>query len=379
MTVLLPRLDREQTTLQIDLARPLTVEEIATRMPVEDVRTTASALGGLEVSRETRADLRLAIIGLAKEHNYPKVGVRLPLFDGVCARLLHERLDISPHEASEDDAWSYLTCCWLLDVAVWRWGGIGDSERRFRGDVNRNTFRRLWWRAEVLGPDVDLTRLGEDELVNIMERPTIASNRPLARALAAAFLARVEIGDDQARMTLMREAGKRLVRLTPIIDFHSLDQVELSTVVRDVLDASANGGPLPAAEPVGSLVEASAGVERLVRPPVLDPQASDDSQVSADATADLEELFEVALAIARGTGRVTNGALREVAPIDHFDARRVLQALVQQGSLVTRGKAKGTYYVLPDEDPSTPSDDAITPQRIATQTPLRRYLRRRAQ
>ena len=38
----------------------------------------------------------------------------------------------------------------------------------------------MWWRAEVLGPDVDLAKLGEDELVNIMERPTLFSDRRLA-------------------------------------------------------------------------------------------------------------------------------------------------------------------------------------------------------
>jgi len=62
---------------------------------------------------------------------------------------------MSPHEASHDEIWSYLTCCWLLDVAIWRWSA-GADVKRFIGDVNRNTFRRMWWRAEIMGPDIDL-------------------------------------------------------------------------------------------------------------------------------------------------------------------------------------------------------------------------------
>ena len=89
---------------------------------------------------------------------------------------------MTPHEASHEEVWSYLTCCWLLDVAVWRFGAEAD-ERRYIGNVNRNTFRRLWWRGRSWA-EIDLTRLGEDELVNIMERPTIAADRRLARAIA---------------------------------------------------------------------------------------------------------------------------------------------------------------------------------------------------
>jgi hypothetical protein len=52
MTVLLPRLDREQTQAQIEAARTLSIEELAARMPVRDVVTTASALGGLEIAEQ---------------------------------------------------------------------------------------------------------------------------------------------------------------------------------------------------------------------------------------------------------------------------------------------------------------------------------------
>lgn len=379
MTVLLPRLDREQTQAHIERARAMSVHELATSMPVQDVVTTASALGGLEIAEEDLRGLRAVVVELAREHGYPGSEDSLSVFDGRCARVLRAALPISPHEASEEAVWSHLTVCWLMDVAVWRWGGMRD-DRRFRGDVNRNTFRRLWWRAEVFGPDIDLTELGEDELVNIMERPTIASNRPLARALARSFLDRLRDGDDSGRMMLMRDAGKRLVRLTPIVDFHSLDDSELQDVVRTVLDAVASGGPLP--QPTlqrdGAVVVVSDGVEQVPEVPTLPPTGE---EITADGhvPADASELYEIALGIARRTGRVTNVMLREVVPIETDDARRLLQDLVARGELRRRGQTKGTYYVLPSEDVA--DHDAASPPSAGSTPPgrpgaLRRYLRR---
>lgn len=377
MTALLPRLDREQTLAQIEEARSLTVAEIATRMPVSDVTTTSSALGGMQLSDDQLHRLRAAIIELARGHGYPDTATRAPLFDALCAPLIHDGLGIAPHEASEEDAWSHLTCCWLLDVAAWRWGGVGNSDvRRFRGDVNRNTFRRLWWRAEILGPDIDLALLGEDELVNIIERPTVASNRPLVRSVAKQFLVRVHDRESAGRMLLMREAGKRLVRLTPMIDFHALDQTQLDSMVADILDAAATGAALPAARPVVTAVQVSAGVEQVPRAPQLDPPGEVAAEISHSTSADLEDLFDVALTIARRAGRVTNGALREVAALDAAGARRVLQGLVERGSLARRGQAKGTYYVLSSDSPTTqaaqPAGPPSAPTTPETQPPQAR-------
>lgn len=387
MTALLPRLDREQTLLQIEEARTLTVAEIAARMPVTDVKTTSSALGGMELTEEALWALRSAIIEVAGEYGYPDPGTRLSRFDAVCARLLHDTLGIAPHEASEEDAWSHLTCCWLLDVAAWRWDGVGSSDaRRFRGDVNRNTFRRLWWRAEILGPGIDLTLLGEDELVNIMERPTVASNRPLARSLVTQFLARVTDGDAGGRMMLMREAGKRLVRLTPMIDFYALDQAELDGMMRHILEAAATGDAMLSRQTVVRRVRVSEGVDQVPRAPILDPPPETPAEASEAPTAALEDLFDVALGIARRTGRVTNSALREVAPIDPLAARRVLQDLVERGSLARRGQAKGTYYVLPTDPPAAAGDPPAVstggrpgaPAWVpAAEKTLRRFLNRR--
>src|SRR3954463_12324526 len=173
MTLLLPRLEREAAQRAAIRGTALPLAEVSQLLPDRSASVTYSAVGGSRMPEAELTALRVAIVHQAREHGFPNELNDPSQFDGRCARLLHERLAITPHEASHEEVWSYLTCCWLLDVAIWRFGADAD-ERRFIGNVNRNTFRRLWWRAEVLGEAVDLELLGEDELVNIMERPTIA-------------------------------------------------------------------------------------------------------------------------------------------------------------------------------------------------------------
>ena len=246
-----PRLGREAAREIIAGRLGSSLAEVAAALPDRSPVITYSPVGGARMSSRRSRDARGATYSqLAREHGFPGQPLRLTDFEGACARLLHARLPMTPHEASHEEVWSYLTCCWLLDVALWRFGNEAD-ERRFVGNVNRNTFRRLWWRAEILGPDIDLGSLGEDELVNIMERPTIAGDRRLARAIAREFLARVEGGGGGERMQLMREAMKRVLRLTPFVAFPALSDVDLEAVVTDTFAAAVaglEGRPLAAAE-----------------------------------------------------------------------------------------------------------------------------------
>ena len=219
--IVLPRLARESATSTPRLSPDFGHGRSWLRQcPTTVQAVTYTPVGGNRIADDDLSALREEILSLAREYGMPDTfrTLRNSKADGPAVR---ERLDITPNEASHEEVWSYLTCCWLLDVAVWRFGAQADR-RRFIGNVNRNTFRRLWWRAEVLGPDIDLTQLGEDELVNIMERPTIAADLRLARAVAREFLSRVDRGAADSRMQLMREAMKRLLRLTPLISFAAL-------------------------------------------------------------------------------------------------------------------------------------------------------------
>jgi hypothetical protein len=402
VSVVLPRLDRATALELLTQRRHTPIAEISKEMPDLDPAVTYSPVGGTRVAGSELADLRAAIVETARAHGMPGPVIDTPTFEARSARLLHHRLDLTPHEAAQEEVWSYLTCCWLLDVAVWRFGPDAHIDR-FIGHLNRNTFRRQWWRAEVLGPDIDLALLGEDELVNIMERPTLFSDRRLARAIALELITRAAQGIAFDRMRLMREATKRLLRLTPFVAFAALDDKQLTLIVADAFDTAAGGlagetvaMPHRATEAVPA---ASPDVSELPRLEIEAPtDEAPSSLVEAARAINFEDVAEAALDIARRTGRVTNTALREVVPsISPGEAREVFRVLTEREALVRRGVKRGTHYVLAVEktaaDGSAPSsaeklrDESVPPPHRpaptqpdrpsgTTETALRRLLRR---
>ncbi|MEV0802465.1 DUF6339 family protein [Kribbella sp. NPDC050281] len=363
MTAVMPRLAKEDARGILERYSDSSVQVISESMPQLAEPVTYSTVGGPRMADAQLRELRSELLALAREYGMPNQLSRtdVPAFEGQAASIVHRALPIAPHEASHEEVWSYLTCCWLLDIAVWRFG-TGADERRFIGNVNRNTFRRLWWRVEVLGADTDLTRLGEDELVNIMERPTIASDRRLARLIASEFLARVERDEANERMQLMREAMKRFLRLTPFVSFSALDDWTLECTVRGTFDDSAASldgeRSTSASRPVPVATGPSLDVYRIERVTIGDLAAEELSPTSSDGE---ESAFAVvaqaALAIARRTGRVTNASLREAVPVTSEDARRVLKTLTSQGLLENRGARRGSHYVVAESATATAVDD----------------------
>jgi hypothetical protein len=361
-------LDRDSAKELIDRHKHSDLAVITEAMPDLSPVVTYSPVGGARIEHEELQTLREAIVALAREHGMPTPAERVADFEGRGARLLHRLLPMTPHEASHEEVWSYITCCWLFDVAVWRFGASAD-EARFIGNLNRNTFRRMWWRAEVLGPDIDLTRLGEDELVNIMERPTIASDLRLARTLAAEFLDRVDRGSAPERMKLMREATKRLLRLTPFVAFAVLDDAEIRLLVSDTFDAASAGiaGDAIVVPVRGGDARRPASPEVTGIPTMTIAAPSGDTHTGGAAARrirNFDDVAQAALDIVRRTGRVTNITLREVVPITSDEAREVFQALMERGELVRRGVKRGTHYVLPE--PTHSSDDADAVDRVST-------------
>jgi len=349
MTLLMPRLDRDAARELVARHAGTALDEVAALLPDRSSEVTYSAVGGARASDDDLLGLRGEVIDLARSHGWPDQALDLPAFESRCARVLHSRLPMTPHEAAHEEVWSCLTCCWLLDVALWRFGAEAD-ERRFVGNVNRNTFRRLWWRAEILGSDIDLGLMGEDELVNIMERPTIAGDRRLARTIAREFLARVETGAGD-RMQLMREAMKRLLRLTPFVAFSAVSDGELEDLVKDTFDAAVatmdGRTHVAAARSLEDPPAPSPTVVRLPRVIGSATAASAERAVGAD-TPRANEIAEVAIDIARRTGRVSNLTLREAVGISAEEAREIFNELTAKGALVRRGTKRGTHYVLPD-------------------------------
>lgn len=247
MSSLLPRIGRPEVDALLDRLANLGVEEIAQAMPVNDTPFTYAPVGGVRGGPQFMRELREKVLVLAYEHGYPtkRDQASLHAFDSDCAHLLHRDLGITPHEAGHREVWACLTAAHLLDVAAWRWSGINDRNRA-NGDVNRDTFRRLWWRAEVLqDPDLPWDAfggLGEDEIVAIMERPGVAGNPRIARAIVRGFNACLETEPDLStfRMQLMRDAMKRLTRLTPFILLDALTALELDEKIEAIMNEAKN-------------------------------------------------------------------------------------------------------------------------------------------
>jgi hypothetical protein len=367
MTFVLPRLDRASALELLEQLRFSPLAEIAAAMPETNAVVTFSPVGGQRADPAELVELRNGLLVIAREHGMPTPIVSVSAWEAKSARLLHERLTMTANEASHDEVWSYMTCCWLLDIAIWRFGADSSLDR-FVGHLNRNTFRRMWWRAEVFGPEVDLAQLGEDELVNIMERPTLFSDRRLARAIALEHIERARLGITVERMRLMREATKRLLRLTPFMAFQALDDQQVRLVVADAFDVAAAGlagtsmmMPHRTSDDVPS---ASSEIRDISELEIAEPTDEGPESLEEGVLAvNFDDVARAAVALARRTGRVTNTSLREVVPsITPEEARDVFRHLIDGGQLVRRGVKRGTHYVVPDEDTTAPTVPAPEPQ-----------------
>ncbi|MFI6233507.1 hypothetical protein ACIBD9_08105 [Micromonospora sp. NPDC050784] len=109
-------------------------------------------------------------------------------YDLQLGRVLHQELDILPADAAHAGTWSFLSLVVLPDVAVVRFPTLHVD--RLIG-TPRNALRRTWMREDVLGDLMHSSDrpLGEDELVGLFERTSLARNRRLIRRLAVAVQA----------------------------------------------------------------------------------------------------------------------------------------------------------------------------------------------
>ncbi len=161
-------------------------------------------------------------------------------FDSAAGRVLYESLDIIPADAAAEGVWSFLSLVVLPEIGPWRFPDR--AQDRLLGHP-RNVFRRSWWRAHVLGPDLDAAPerqqpLGEDELVQIMERPTLAANPTVACAVRDGIF-RGAGRVPAARSEFARDLTKRMLRLTPFIAVDLLSVQELDSLLDQLIEQSA--------------------------------------------------------------------------------------------------------------------------------------------
>jgi hypothetical protein len=195
---------------------------------------------GNRASEAKIIELQAGIREIADRHGFLGGGTEAgrAAFDFEAGTFLMERMEIVPSDAAEPTVWAFLTAVVLPDVARWRFPNR-NAERQL-GDPTRQVLRRLWWRAYIFDGCEPLTEsLYEDELVQIMERTTIGGNPRLARALARAHIDAVP-NFPGVRTDLMRDAAKRLLRLTPVVAVEALDDAQLKAICEALVAESAS-------------------------------------------------------------------------------------------------------------------------------------------
>ena len=156
-------------------------------------------------------------------------------FDKKLTEIVLDLFPMTPHEAANRDVWSYISLRVLPHYAAWRFPNKSDNPEweRFIGQ-ERNTFKRLWWRAHMLGPELAV-KLQEDDLVQMMERTeSIGSNKFLMRSLVKFTLEHEDVlrslgGKSSAIFT---ETGKALRRSMAIVGYEAMDEYEMERYVR---------------------------------------------------------------------------------------------------------------------------------------------------
>jgi len=200
---------------------------------------TGQRVGAVELGQ-----LRRLIWDTADAAGFPgRTGRNLTMFDQTLPGPLHDRMRIAPARAGDAGVWAFLALVLVPDIGVWRYGHA--VEERLLGG-HRNVLRRLWLRAEILGggPEDPPARMGEDQLVAILERPdALGRERRLARAFARAVLRHID-ATGGGGMVLTREAAKRVSRLTAWMLPGALDERDLDVLMDATVreTASALGG-----------------------------------------------------------------------------------------------------------------------------------------
>ncbi|WP_243058320.1 hypothetical protein [Nocardioides sp. SR21] len=234
-SLLYPRLPRAIAQSLILARTNALLSDLAAESVLSHPDAEPSATGGHPVDADRLGEVRLAIRHIAEEAGYPRpLGTSTQSFDRPCGSSLFRLMDIVPADAAEEGVWSFLTLVVVPEIGPWRFPGR--SEERLLGRP-RNVLRRTWWRAWALGPDLErapdgCTPLGEDESVQIMERPSLGGNRRTARALQAALWRAEQTGLPAARSEVMRELARRLRAVKSHISLDALDDDALS----DLLD-----------------------------------------------------------------------------------------------------------------------------------------------
>lgn len=191
-------------------------------------------------------NLRIKVVQAATEFGFPsKVSNKVLVeFDRNIGPEIHAQMAIMPADASSIDVWNFINTAVLPDIVLWRYGQFSVESKRWvvsedrLFDMIRTTFGRLWWRVHLLGPEL-AAELGEDEVVNLLEKPRIGGYPVLARAMGRHFLEFAAESKTGRRMELFRDATKRLLRKMAVQSVFVMSAEEIDAFVAPLFLESA--------------------------------------------------------------------------------------------------------------------------------------------
>lgn len=154
-------------------------------------------------------------------------------------QVLSETLPLMQAEAAHDGVWSFLSLCLLPDVVHKRWpieNGRLSPDRWVGKQMARDrNFLKLSWRNWRAVGDLSKAAsqpLGEDEMLNLLERTEVARNRELVRAIARHILAQQDF--PTGRMDYTRSLMREISRWTGPLVLDIYTPGELDEFVADV-------------------------------------------------------------------------------------------------------------------------------------------------
>lgn len=231
--LLYPRLSTNDALQLLASSTGVELQELEGRGTISHPNAIPSPTGGILVDDETLLGVQRAIRAVALEAGYPSPLSRIggQAFDRPCGTILFKEMGIVPADAAEEGVWSFLTLVLVPEIGPWRFPGL--AEERLLGRP-RNVLRRTWWRAWALGDDLDLaptgcTPLGEDEFVQIMERPSLGGNRRVARAIRDTVW--------RAEMAGLRTSRSEFVRGLALRVLAVKSHIALEALTNDQLDS----------------------------------------------------------------------------------------------------------------------------------------------
>ncbi|MEQ4565253.1 hypothetical protein [Paenarthrobacter sp. CAP02] len=214
-----PRMPLHDAARSWESLRTQSLSEIAAGVDLDVRNAQYYPLARQRAGSTELLNLRTKILGIAGEFGFPsKVSNKVLVeFDRNVGPEIHAQMEIMPADASTIDVWNFINSAVIPDVVLWRYGQFHAESKKWTisedrlFDFTRTAIGRLWWRVHLLGPEL-AGELGEDEVVNLLEKPRIGGYPILARSMGRHLLDFAATAQTGRRMELFRDATKRLLR-----------------------------------------------------------------------------------------------------------------------------------------------------------------------